>query len=100
VSLVLGILGILTTLVTLGILGIVGVLFGIPAIVLGVMGRRRVKSGRTVQHGGLATGGLITGIVAVVLGALAIALFAIGLAFLSNNPDLQREIDRQQQQQP
>jgi hypothetical protein len=98
VALILGVLGILITLVTVGILGIVGVLLGIPAIVLGVMGRRRVKSGQTAQLGGVATGGLVTGIVAVVLGLLAIVLFAIGIALLSSTPDFQEEIERQQRQ--
>ncbi|MDQ4072546.1 MAG: hypothetical protein M3088_06710, partial [Actinomycetota bacterium] len=55
-------------------------------------------SGQTAQHRGLATGGLVTGIIAVVLGVLAIALFAIGIAFLSSNPDLQEQIERQQRQ--
>ena len=75
-----------------------GVLLGIPAIVLGVKGRRKVSQGRTRQHRGLATGGLVTGIIATVLGVIILALLVIGIAFLSSSTDIQREIERQQRQ--
>jgi hypothetical protein len=103
VALVLGILGILGGLITFGVLGL---LLGIPAIVLGVMGRRKVKQGRSMQHGGLAMGGLITGIISTVLGVIFIALLVVGIAFLSSSSGgIQEEIERQQrelqeQQQP
>ncbi|MEJ7718770.1 MAG: hypothetical protein WKF31_12690 [Thermoleophilaceae bacterium] len=54
VALVLGIVGIVTALFTAGVLGI---LLGIVAIILGVLGRRKVSSGRSREHGGLALGG-------------------------------------------
>jgi len=95
VALVLGILGILGAFVTVGVLG---VLLGIPAIVLGVMGRRKVKRGRTMQHGGLAMGGLVTGIISTVLGVILIALLVVGIAFLSSNPGFQEDIERQQRE--
>ncbi len=95
VALVLGIVGILGAIPTAGVLG---VLLGIAAIVLGVKGRRRVSRGRTRQHGGIAMGGLITGIIATVIGAVILALLVIGIAFLSSSPDIQREIERQQRQ--
>ena len=101
-ALVLGILGILGGLVTFGVLGL---LLGIPAIVLGVMGRRKVKQGRTMQHGGLAMGGFVTGIISTVLGVIFVALLIVGIAFLSSSSGgIQEEFERQQrelqQQQP
>ncbi len=95
VALVLGIVGIIGAFVTFGVLGVI---LGIPAIVLGVKGRRKVSQGHTLQHRGIATGGLVTGIIATVLGVAILALLVIGIAFLSSNPDFQREIDRQQKQ--
>jgi len=95
VALVLGIIGILGAFFTFGVLG---VLLGIVAIVLGVKGRRKVSQGRTGQGGGIAMGGLVTGIIATVIGVLILVLLVIGIAFLSSNPGLQREIERQQRQ--
>jgi uncharacterized membrane protein len=95
VALVLGILGILGGLVTVGVLGL---LLGIPAIVLGVVGRRKVKQGRTIQHGGLAIGGLVTGIISTVLGTIFVVLLVIGIVFLSSNSGFQEEIERQQRE--
>jgi uncharacterized membrane protein len=95
VALVLGILGILGGLVTVGVLGL---LLGIPAIVLGVVGRRKVKQGRTIQHGGLAMGGLVTGIISTVLGTIFVVLLVIGIVFLSSNSGFQEEIERQQRE--
>jgi uncharacterized membrane protein len=95
VALVLGILGILGGLVTVGVLGL---LLGIPAIVLGVVGRRKVKQGRTIQHGGLAMGGLVTGIISTVLGTIFVVLLVIGIVFLSSNSGFQEEIERQQKE--
>jgi uncharacterized membrane protein len=95
VALVLGILGILGGLVTVGVLGL---LLGIPAIVLGVVGRRKVKQGRTIQHGGLAIGGLVTGIISTVLGTIFVVLLVIGIVFLSSNSGFQEEIERQQKE--
>ncbi|HEV2772617.1 MAG TPA: DUF4190 domain-containing protein [Thermoleophilaceae bacterium] len=95
VALVLGILGILGAFFTFGVLG---VLLGVAAIVLGVTGRRKVTRGRTRQYGGIAMGGLVTGIIATVLGVVILALLIIGIAFLSSNTDFQREIERQQRQ--
>ena len=47
----------------------------------------------------MATGGLVTGIIATLLGLIIHALIVIGFALLGNNaPDIQREIERQQRQ--
>ncbi len=94
VALVLGIVGILGAFVSVGLLGVI---LGVAAIIFGVRGRRKVDAGRTTQRRGLATGGLVTGIVATVLGVLIIALVVVGISVLSDNPELQREIERRQQ---
>lgn len=94
-ALVLGIVGIIGAFLTVGVLGVV---LGIAAIVLGVKGRRKVSQGRTTEHRGIATGGLVTGIIATILGLIIIVFLAIGIALLSSSGDLQREIERQQRQ--
>ena len=58
-----------------------------------------------MQHGGLAMGGLVTGVISTVLGLIFIVLLVIGIAFLSSSSGgFQEEIERQQrelqQQQP
>jgi len=73
--------------------GILGLILGIIAVVLGVLGRRKVTSGRTTQHGGLALAGIITGVVAIVLGVLFIAF----LAALFNDEGLLQQLQEQQQ---
>ncbi len=67
----------------LGIAGIplvccfsVGIPFGIAAIVLGIIGRRRVNRGLATNRG-QATAGFICGIVAVVLGVVLIILSTV-----------------------
>jgi hypothetical protein len=59
----------------LGILGVLifGFLTGVPAIVLGISGRRKAAAGKAT-NGGQALAGLILGIVATVLTFLALAL--------------------------
>jgi uncharacterized membrane protein len=72
---------------------------GIAAIVLGVMGRRKVARGETTQHRGIATGGLVTGIISTVLGLVVLIAFIVGIAFLSSNSsEFQQELERQQDQ--
>ena len=96
-ALVVGLLAILGAFLTAGVLGII---LGIVAIILGVQGRRKVASGRTHQHRGLATGGLVTGIIGLLLGLLFVILIAVGVSLLSNSPELQQEIEKIEQQQP
>jgi hypothetical protein len=95
VALILGIVGIIAAFLTVGVLGVI---LGIAAIVFGVMGRRKVDQGRTTQHRGVATGGLVTGIIATLIGLIILALLVIGIAFLSSNPDFQQQLERQQRQ--
>jgi len=85
VALVLGIVGILTTLVSIGFLGWLGFLLGIPAIILGVLGRRKVDRGETTQARGVASGGFWTGIAAVVLGLLGTAAWALLIGIAANS---------------
>jgi len=73
-SLVLGICSIVLCL---------GFLAGIPAVILGRMAKREIAEGNGTGEG-LATGGLITGIIGIVLGVLwllyIILVVAIGVS--------------------
>jgi hypothetical protein len=83
-ALIVGILALVTSITVIG-----GVLFGIAAIVLGVLGRGRVKRGEA-DNGGMATAGIVLG----VLGLLAaIALVAAGAAVLFNTEGGREFID-------
>jgi hypothetical protein len=75
-ALVIGILSLLIAWIPfIGVLGAVG---GIVAAILGFVARGRIK--RTGRAGrGMATGGIVTGIVAIVLGiVITVGLFALG----------------------
>lgn len=63
----------------LGILGLVccGIFTGIPAIILGSMARKETAAGGQ-QGGGMATAGLVLGIVACVWGVISLILAATG----------------------
>ena len=79
-ALVLGLLGLLTSLF------VVGGLFGLLAVILGIVGLRKANAG-TADGKGLAIGGLVTGALAVVVAA---AVLAVGGAFLARHgSDLQ-----------
>ena len=65
-ALVLGLLAVLTGLL------IVGALPGIAAIVVGLVGRARVKR-READNGGMALAGIVLGLLGVLLSVLAIA---------------------------
>jgi hypothetical protein len=67
---------------------------GILAIVYGRKGKRRVESGETAKHRGLAQAGLIVGLVTVVLSLLAAVGWTLFFIFVDNldlenleNPD-------------
>ena len=64
-ALVLGILALLTGLF------FVGALFGVAAIVFGVLGRGRVKRGEA-DNGGMAIAGIVLGVLGLLLTALAV----------------------------
>jgi len=89
-ALVVGVIAIIGAFFSAGVLGLI---LGIIAVVLGVLGRRKVTSGRTTQHGGLALAGIITGVLAIVLGVLFIAF----LAALFNDEGFQQQLQQQQQ---
>lgn len=73
----------------LGILSLLffGILTGIPAIVLGVKGRRKAADGKAT-NGGQALAGIILGVVSIALTVLVVALFIlmglVGAAAVSN----------------
>ena len=73
-ALVLGILALLTGLV------FIGGLLGLIAIVLGFLGRGRVKRGEA-DNGGMAIAGIVLGVIGIVLAGLALAA---GLSLLNS----------------
>lgn len=74
-ALVLGILGLLTSL----FFG--GIVFGIPAIVLGALGRGRANR-REATNGGMAVAGLVLGVVSLLITA---AIIAFGVSLLNSD---------------
>lgn len=65
----------------LGILGLVccGLFAGIPALILGNTAKKEIAaSGGSQTGGGMATAGVILGIIAIVLSVIQIILFATG----------------------
>lgn len=73
---ILGIVGILGVCFVVG-----GLLLGVPAIILGVLGRKEIRSGGQ-QGGGMAVAGIVLGILASVLSAIYIAFM---IAFFATN---------------
>lgn len=74
-ALVLGILALLGSITIVG-----GFLFGILAIIFGVLGRGRVKRGEA-DNGGMAITGLVLGALGLVI---SIVIVAAGVSFLSS----------------
>ena len=72
-----------------------GLVLGIVAIVLGVMGRRKVKRGETARGGGPARAAIIIGALATLLALLVV----VGLVAIFSDDDVQNEIEREQQRQ-
>ncbi len=71
-ALVCGIVG-----VVLGVLPFfVGWILGIIAIVFGVLGRKRAVANPAIGRGGMATAGIVLGIIAIVATILWVILFA------------------------
>jgi hypothetical protein len=75
-ALVLGILAVLTSLTVIG-----GILFGLVAIILGVLGRGRAKRGEA-SNGGMALTGAILGVLGMLLAG---GILALGLSFLNSD---------------
>jgi hypothetical protein len=69
-ALVLGIVGLLSFWSVLG-----GVVFGVAAIIVGIVARGRVKRGEA-NNGGIAVAGIVLGAVAVVVSLASIAVWA------------------------
>lgn len=79
-ALVLGILAIVVSLVSLPLVWSTGIIASVPlalaALLLGVLGRKRAVAGE--QPVGLATAGLVLGVVGVIVGATAWGLYGYG----------------------
>lgn len=78
------------TALVLGILAVVtcyfGLLFGVPAVIFGVLARGKAKRGEA-DNGGMALAGIITGAVGIVLSALFIALIVLGVMYGDSSSD-------------
>ncbi|MBT2446949.1 DUF4190 domain-containing protein [Streptomyces sp. ISL-43] len=76
------------TALVLGIIAVVscylGLLFGIPAVIFGVLGRGKAKRGEA-DNGGMALAGIITGSVGIVISCVFIAFVVVGV--LLGDPD-------------
>ncbi len=70
----------------------------ILAIVLGVVARKRVMEG-TGGGRGMATAGMVCGVISIALALLIIILAAAGVAWLSKHPELGQQIQQQIEQQ-
>ncbi len=84
------------------ILGIVGTLLccllaGVPAIILGVMARKEIDASSGTQAGrGMATAGIVLGIVGVVFSVLAMIFFG----FVVTSPEFQEGFQEGYQEGP
>ncbi len=56
------------------ITGVIALALGLVALVLGIMGRRRVKRDPAVGRKGSATAGIVLGVIAITLGIIGIAI--------------------------
>ncbi len=75
-ALVVGVLAVVAAVTVVG-----GVVLGLVAVVLGALGRGRVKRGQA-DNGGSALAGIVLGVIAVVASA---ALIAFGLSVLNSD---------------
>lgn len=75
------------TALVLGILSVVtcyfGLLFGVPAVIFGVLGRGKAKRGEA-DNDGMALAGIITGAVGIVI-SLAFVVFFVVIAVMSED---------------
>lgn len=74
-ALVLGIVGV----VFVFIFAPIAIILGILGVVFGIIGRNRYKANPAVGRQGLATAGLICGIIAAILGAIFTVIFIIAI---------------------
>ncbi|WP_328301070.1 DUF4190 domain-containing protein [Streptomyces sp. NBC_00435] len=78
------------TALVLGIIAVVscylGLLFGVPAVIFGVLGRGKAKRGEA-DNEGMALAGIITGAVGIVISCLFIALAIAGVLLSDSEYD-------------
>ncbi|WP_405488328.1 DUF4190 domain-containing protein [Streptomyces sp. NBC_00096] len=78
------------TALVLGIIAVVscylGLLFGIPAVIFGVLGRGKARRGEA-DNDGMALAGIITGAVGIVISCLFIALAIAGVLLSDSESD-------------
>jgi len=78
-ALVLGSSGLALLLTTLGLAFFLSLPCAVMGWIFGVKARGRVERGETIQHAGIAQAGIVTGIIGVVLGVLALAFWVLVL---------------------
>jgi hypothetical protein len=82
-------------LITGGLSSILSVGCAIAGIVYSRKGRKRVDSGETPKHRGLAQAGFIIGIVTLVLAALATAFWTLILVLALTDDEFQNDLERE-----
>lgn len=82
---VVAVVGAIILVVTVGILSLP---FGVAAMVLGSLGRRRVRTGRTRQGATLAWAAWWLGLLITVVSVIVLVLLAFGVALLDGLLDL------------
>lgn len=84
------------TALVLGIIAVVscylGLLFGVPAVIFGVLGRGKAQRGEA-DNGGMALAGIITGAVGIVISCLFIALMIFGVMLGDEGSDSDYDSD-------
>lgn len=76
-------------------INLVAFVLAIAALITGFIGLKH--AGRPDTGGrGMAITGLVTGVLAIIVG---VGVYFLAANFISNNPEIQEEIERQQQQQ-
>lgn len=90
-ALVTGIIALLLSWIP--VVNVLALVLGIVAVATGVGGVRRTRTAG-VGGKGLAVGGLVTGIIAILLSLLIIVLFIVGFAGAWNDPDIRDSFER------
>lgn len=90
-ALVCGIIALLLSWIPF--VNVLALVLGIAAVATGIGGIRRTRTPGVGQKG-LAVGGLVTGIIAILLSLLIIVLFIVGFAGAWNDPDVRDSLDR------